>query len=361
MADSSIDGGMDRKPSLQDITWLLELRRFKRLDLEPPYQRRSVWSLGERQQFLDTILKNYPSPAIFLHKTFEADGQATYHVVDGKQRLETILAFVDGKIRIGKDFGDARVDGKKWSQLEEFPVFRKAFWNYQLTVEQIDDIQEPLVREIFERLNRNSRKLERQEMRHARFDGWLITFLEAQAEDSVWKRLRVATRARAKRMADVQVLSELADVLLNGDVRGFDQEALDQLYADFENPDDVADFDRETFEEQFSLASSYLVEMVEADESIQTRTSSLNHLYVLWAWVVLVGLDSIAPPRAAEKYVAFMADYDRVREQELANPSRDRTGDDALVLQYVQASTGPSTELPQRRSRYEALVASLVA
>src|SRR5258705_13901390 len=109
---------MQRRPTTQDITWLIDLARKGQLDLDPPYQRRSVWTRGDRQFFLDTIFRNYPSPAIFLHKTIDDAGKATYHVVDGKQRTQTILDFVNDRIRISKDFGDVRLDGKKWSELQ---------------------------------------------------------------------------------------------------------------------------------------------------------------------------------------------------------------------------------------------------
>ena len=62
---------MDRRPTTQDITWLLDLERNSQLDLDPPYQRRSVWTRK-----------------VFLHKSMTDDGAATYHVVDGKQRLQ---------------------------------------------------------------------------------------------------------------------------------------------------------------------------------------------------------------------------------------------------------------------------------
>jgi hypothetical protein len=35
---------MKRRPTTQDISWLLDLARNKQLDLDPPYQRRSVWT-----------------------------------------------------------------------------------------------------------------------------------------------------------------------------------------------------------------------------------------------------------------------------------------------------------------------------
>jgi hypothetical protein len=78
---------MQRRPTTQDISWLIDLHRHNQLDLDPPYQRRSVWTRKDRQFFLDTIFRNYPSPAIFLHKTINDAGKTTYHVVDGQQHL----------------------------------------------------------------------------------------------------------------------------------------------------------------------------------------------------------------------------------------------------------------------------------
>ncbi len=109
---------MKGRPSSQDISWFLDLFKTKRLDLEPPYQRRSVWTSKDRKFYLDTIFRGYPCPPIFLHKTVKEDGAAIYHVVDGKQRLETILMFADDKIALSKDYGDKRFNGKKWSDLK---------------------------------------------------------------------------------------------------------------------------------------------------------------------------------------------------------------------------------------------------
>lgn len=71
---------MKRRPTTQDITWLLDLARNDQLNLDPPYQRRSVWTRQDRQFFLDTIFRDFPSPAIFLHKTISDDGKVTYQI-----------------------------------------------------------------------------------------------------------------------------------------------------------------------------------------------------------------------------------------------------------------------------------------
>ena len=73
----------------------------------------------------------------------------------------------------------------------------------------VDVIDGAIVNEVFDRLNRNSRKLTSQELRHAKYDGWPITIAEAEEEKEDWKRLGIVTTARAKRMADTQFISEL--------------------------------------------------------------------------------------------------------------------------------------------------------
>ena len=193
-----------------------------------------MWTLKDKQFFLDTIFRNYPSPAIFLHKTIDDGGKATYHVVDGKQRTQTILEFANDKIKIGGDYGDIRLNGKKWSSLQGEQTLKQRFWNCQVTVEMIDIVEGTIVNEVFDRLNRNSRKLTAQELRHAKFEGWFIITVENEADDAGWRELDVATTARVKRMVDSQFISELLLVILEEGIMGFDQDALDDLYAKYD-------------------------------------------------------------------------------------------------------------------------------
>ncbi len=53
---------MTRTLTTQDITWFLDLKEKGQLDLDPPYQRRSVWSPRDKRFFIDTVLNNYPAP-----------------------------------------------------------------------------------------------------------------------------------------------------------------------------------------------------------------------------------------------------------------------------------------------------------
>ena len=356
---------LDRRPSTQDLTWLLDLDRNGQLDRDPPYQRRSVWTRKDQQFFLDTIFRNYPSPAIFLHKTFDDSGRATYHVVDGKQRTQTILDFVEDRLRIAKDFGDLRLDGKKWSQLQGERELKQKFWNYQITMEMMDIPESSVVNEVFDRLNRNARKLTRQELRHAKFDGWLITEVEKEAEREEWRTLGVVTTARLKRMLDVQFLSELVLVVLNKEIAGFDQDALDQMYAKYEEPSETLEgFDVEEIRQHLATVKGYLARM-EGDGKVVSRLTKgqLGHFYTLWAFVALSEANDLPPSGDIEaRYTGFMEKVARLAaEPDLdAFLRQEDAGEYKLALTYLNNSRGANTDLAPRKERLMALRAALL-
>jgi hypothetical protein len=353
---------MKRRPSTQDLTWLLDLNSNKQLDLDPPYQRRSVWTRRDKQYFLDTIFRDYPSPAIFLHKTVTESGKATYHVVDGKQRTQTILEFVADKLRISKDYGDNRLDGKAWSELQGNDDLKHAFWNYQITVEMLNVVEGTIVNEVFSRLNRNSRKLMPQELRHARFEGWLITTVEAEAKDVAWRDLGVTTAARAKRMADTQFLSEIVLVVLEQKVHGFDQDFLDDMYVAYDDPaETIPEFDADRFTAGLARIKEYLRAVESVDHAITTFARSVGNFYTLWCVVALTSPDDLPAPKTfSDRYRAFMELVVTPANQ----PQEDVDGGaDAIAppvgnqsaITYFANLRGASTELPQRMARFEAL------
>jgi Protein of unknown function DUF262 len=84
----------ERRQTTQTIAWFWDLYRRGLLELDPPYQRRSVWTQAYKDYFIDTILLGYPAPAVFLFEDISEDGITRYSVVDGQQRLTTIFQFL---------------------------------------------------------------------------------------------------------------------------------------------------------------------------------------------------------------------------------------------------------------------------
>lgn len=388
MPEEELREATKRSVSTQDLSWLIEHSRLQRLDLDPPYQRRSVWTPRDRRSFMDTVFKNYPSPPIYLHKTIDLDtGNAMYHVVDGKQRISTVLDFLNNKVYLPHEFGDARFDGKRWRDLADDDTARSTLWNYQIIVEQIDDVSPTFVREVFERLNKNSRKLTAQELRHARFDGWLITFLEDELAQPVWKRFKIQTTGKEKRMTDVQNLAELAMVIARSDVTGFDQVDLDEFFALLDDVEEESlDFDEETFTRGFHATRDFLDQL---DETVKLGeppevgqpdkrpgvvaglAQPFMHFYTLWAYVDSIVSDfghgqfedlGVAWLRQdfGQRYQRFM---EAVQSFDLASLEAHWETEgkdfDGLVEAYKAASVGATTDLPQRRARLVALQAAM--
>src|SRR5579862_3609693 len=72
----------------------MNLHRARQLNLDPAFQRESVRTLADRKKLVDSILNSVPIPSIFLYKRSERN-RLVYDVIDGKQRIESILMFVE--------------------------------------------------------------------------------------------------------------------------------------------------------------------------------------------------------------------------------------------------------------------------
>lgn len=79
-------------------------------DFDPPYQRGSVWSTDQRRALMKSMLQGIPVPAIVTNDRFrlEFEGYSSnfdakkpmYAIVDGKQRMEAVRAWVDDELDI---------------------------------------------------------------------------------------------------------------------------------------------------------------------------------------------------------------------------------------------------------------------
>ena len=58
----------------------------------PAFQRRSVWKPGAKSYLIDTIVRGFPIPIIFLRdrRTNINDFEAFREVIDGRQRLRRL-------------------------------------------------------------------------------------------------------------------------------------------------------------------------------------------------------------------------------------------------------------------------------
>jgi hypothetical protein len=143
-------------------------------DHNPPYQRPGgQWGLKQKQKFIDSLLNNFPVPPIYLHR----NGRSCA-VIDGKQRLETIREFIDGKFQLASDFALLEAVGREDSAPRRgdgyasfTPAWRAQLLSYTFAVVEVSfgnhENASALVRQIFLRLNSGT-KIAKRHMQEVR-------------------------------------------------------------------------------------------------------------------------------------------------------------------------------------------------
>lgn len=143
--------------------WLL-YRMRDRIQLDPEYQRLSeIWTMDKRQLLIDTILNDFDVPKLYLHKfrkPLEKNGRIfEYAIIDGKQRLESIWSFIDGRIALADDFEyfkdeKVKAGGMKYMELgQAYPDLKAQLDGFTLSTVYIETDDIEVIEEMFTRLN----------------------------------------------------------------------------------------------------------------------------------------------------------------------------------------------------------------
>ena len=155
-------------PNQYPVSDFLKWYREEQLILNPDFQRRSVWNQDIRSYLINTLLRGFPMPKIYMRSTTDIVSQETIReVIDGQQRIKAIIDFATDKLRLNKRAGD--FEGLHYSDLED--DLKQAFLSYLISIEQLINASDDLALEIFSRLNTYSVPLNAAELRNARFNG----------------------------------------------------------------------------------------------------------------------------------------------------------------------------------------------
>jgi len=199
--------------TLRNVSWFKSAHERKELDIKPPFQRNPVWVNRQKSYLIDTILNKFPIPEIYMQETIDRKGKAKYIIVDGQQRIRAILEFLSGQYcmdsKDSPDFADMFFDDLS-------PIQKQDIFKYNFVIRILPDVADTLLREIFQRLNKNTVALNKQELRQATYWGPFIKTMNNLSDKDVWQDLDIFTANDIRRMLDVEYISELAIAVLHG-------------------------------------------------------------------------------------------------------------------------------------------------
>jgi|SRR5579862_509899 len=220
------------------IQEFVHLFNHDQLNLEPGFQRDSVWTVSDRRKLIESLLQNYPIPSIFLYQQ-DDNGKLRYDVIDGKQRLETVLRF-QGARSFRRDRFSARVrlhpddDPEEWdwkrlrNRGHEHRLMGYKFQTVEITGGLADIV------DLFVRINSTGKRLTGAEKRHAKF--FQSPFLKQAARlagkrERFFLENRILSPGQISRMKHVELICELM-ASLHAEGLIDKKKALDKLIGD---------------------------------------------------------------------------------------------------------------------------------
>jgi hypothetical protein len=332
----------------QSVSWFHKRLQNNELILSPPYQRNPVWQTVQKSYLIDTILRAYPVPELYMQTVTDQKGDEQHTVVDGQQRIRACLEFIEGRFEMDESHGPW--GGLSFDQLGEEEKTR--IFGYKFVVRTLPQMAESEVREIFARLNRNNIVLNMQELRHATYWGEFIQSMTLLSQRAFWVRSGLFSSAAIRRMLDIEYVSELAIAVLHGPQNK--KTNLDRFYAAYEE-----DFpERPTVEETFDLVLGELGQLL--NWSVRGRWSKRSDFYTLF--LVLADRSNAFPltREVRDDYRNSLVEfYDLVDEALRLEPSEDSDHLPPAVVSYARAVQRAASDVQNRRVRQTALGAYL--
>lgn len=352
MTGNTLNHSSDRKLIME----LVSHYKQGALNLEPGFQRDSVWKEKDRAHLINSVVRNYPLPAIFLYRRHE-DGQLIYDVIDGKQRLESIFKFM-GVLR-GKFRAKVKLPGADEETWVTWGVLSKKklqhlITGYSIPTIEVDGEFTDIV-DVFVRINSTGKALTPQEKRHAKY--YNSTFLKEahrlanRYADRLYE-MGILSASDLSRMKHVELIAEIMLSMHQGDVLN-KKTALDRVMSsDGLNTSEISNASRMTVS-----ALNRLFRMF--PRLYTTRFRRVTDFYSL---VILIGkferegcilTDRRRNRLAWELLAAFGVKVDEMREKQ-RRLENVKSGDD-IYRAYLMTVSQMTDDVSQRRKREEIL------
>jgi hypothetical protein len=207
------------------INDFVEWDNQKQLVLNPVFQRRAVWSEKAKSYLIDTILRGKPIPKVFIRQKLNVTTKISIReVVDGQQRLRTILSYVRDAFPLARGQHPEH-GGKRFSQL---------------SCDLLINLPDAEILDIFARLNSYAVVLNEQEKIHAAHFGPFKVLADKIGFDynEYWTTQKILSSQQILRMQEVNLVADLTIAMIEG-IKSKKQ--IRKFYSSYENefPHDV--------------------------------------------------------------------------------------------------------------------------
>lgn len=249
-----------RESRVYQIMDIINWRNNFELVISPKYQRNSVWDEKAKSYLVDSIIRGYPVPPLFMKQTIDlVSRKSIREVIDGQQRITTILEFYNDEFSI-KHNHNSVFGGLKYSELPD--DIKEKFLNYNIFVDFITAKEDEIIYDIFARLNTNVAALNPQEIRNAKFwgDFKVLAYELAKQYKSFFIEKGTFTDKSLSRMVDVEYISVLLMISLDGNLAE-SRNLLDKAYKKYDSSDDIDESFKQGIMATFNFVDNILSDL----------------------------------------------------------------------------------------------------
>lgn len=140
--------------ALKTSTWSMKrlgsMLKNGKINMDIAIQRRAnIWDKQKKSLLIHSILANKPIPIIYANVAGDVN-----EVIDGKQRISTVLSFVNNKFALTNDipdFDDIKLAGMKFSNLPQ--ELQEKILNSSFEISKYENLSEEEIEDMFFRLN----------------------------------------------------------------------------------------------------------------------------------------------------------------------------------------------------------------
>jgi len=325
----------------------------RELLLAPEFQRRRVWSPRGRSYLMDSIVRGMPLPQFFIReKVLLREKRTVREVIDGQQRLATILDYLIGKFTI-LPIHNPEFAGRRYDELPE--ATQREILSFPLSVNILEGADDADVLEIFSRLNAYTVPLNRQEKLNAQYVGAFKKTMDelSKVHLAYWQRHNILSTQGIARMRDIEFTCELTAAMLEGLQN--QKAIIPVLYKRYDQEFPQKEFIGPRFAEILHFCERILGGTIAG-----TEFSKLSLFYSLFvaAYDVIYGLrsDHQAQPKA-ETEVGFIAAQESLVE---LNEALSQEGRPADYAEFYDATRQSTDKIQQRTIRHRKLTEILM-
>lgn len=321
-----------------------------KLELQPHFQREYVWSLRPElpSRLIESLLLDIPIPPIYLGKA--PGGQL--EVIDGQQRLTTLVKFVRNEFELRKLNRMNSLNGKTFKELTTEQ--QEKILGEPIRTIVIDSAGNSELRyEIFERLNRGSMALNEQELRNCVYRGPFNDLLAELEMDSNWRKLKGGNEPewRFKEREMILRFFAFANRLFqyNGHLKGF----LNEYMAQYAPRDEAAlkahaTLFRQTMQNIYAVFGPNSARLYEVNP--RTNNGTWDSKFSVTAWDIQASALMNRSPAKVQKAA------ERIRDVFISTMLTDIEMQDA-----ISRRTGSTVQTKIRFTKFRGMVDRILA